>query len=83
MSTFITFVAADPAGGNHLPMPAWAFGVLALAVFAVLLLFVWMFRHTAQAMIEGGRGHDARGHGHAQAHGAPGHGAHPTQGRHH
>ena len=32
---------------NHLPMPHWAYGAIALAVFLSMLLFLWMFRHAA------------------------------------
>ncbi len=52
---------------NHLPMPAWAFGAIALAVGLLLLVFTWLFRHTAAVMIDGpaahhgGRGHEAPG----------------------
>jgi hypothetical protein len=38
--------AATQAAEEHrdLPMPAWAFGVTALAVFFVLFAFTWSFR---------------------------------------
>jgi len=87
MSTSLLFAAASEAGGHHLPMPAWAFGLLALLVFLGLLLFVWMFRHTAQTMIEGGHGpvqHSGHGaHGaasHATAQGAPTQASHRMSG---
>ena len=54
--------AASPHVVNHLPMPAWAYGVIALGLMVVLLLFTWFFRHSAAAMIEGGRGRSGAGH---------------------
>ena len=50
---------------NHLPMPPWLYGALGLTIFLLLLLLVWMFRHTARAIIEGDaaaarRAHDRR-----------------------
>ena len=41
-------LAAEEAALRELPMPPWAFGVLALAAFALLLLVLWTFRGTAQ-----------------------------------
>ena len=67
MSTFLTLVTEAEHTPVHLPMPAWGFGVLALGVFAGLLLFVWMFRHTAQTLIEGGHGPDQGDFAHGNA----------------
>lgn len=62
---------------NHLPMPAWAYGAIALGLGVLLLVFTWMFRHSAAAMIEGGRGRHGQGHGsHGGSHAAQDHGAH-------
>lgn len=46
---------------NELPMPHWAYGVLGLGFFALLLAFLWFFRLTV------GKGTDKgnqRGPGH-------------------
>lgn len=72
MSTLLAFATAEEAGGAHLPMPPWAYGLTALVVFALLLLLVWMFRHTAQTMMVGGHGdahgtHGGQRHPHATA----------------
>lgn len=32
---------------NHLPMPAWMFGVVGVIVVFLLLLVTWLFRHSA------------------------------------
>lgn len=37
----------------ELPMPAWAFGAVALGLFLLLLLITWFFRNTAHTMIYG------------------------------
>ncbi|GAB47995.1 hypothetical protein [Mobilicoccus pelagius] len=81
MSMFLTLATAAENGHVHLPMPAWAFGVLGLGVFLALLLFVWMFRHTASSLLEGGHGpaqgdfahgNAPEGHGHDGRHGTTG-----------
>jgi hypothetical protein len=65
---------------RELPMPPWAFGVVAFASFVVLLGVLWSFRNTAARHDRpAGAGHgDARGgqgsHG-ATDHGATDHGA--------
>lgn len=71
MTTLLTLAAEGE--GPHLTMPPLAFGLTALVIFGLLLLLVWLFRHTAQAMIEGsphGRGHGGAGAagGHGGAH---------------
>ncbi|GAA1443836.1 hypothetical protein [Leifsonia poae] len=62
----------------ELPMPTWAFGAIALAVFAVLGFVIWTYRDVANR-----HSHKA-GPGaaeHAAAPGATHHGTgHPTQG---
>ncbi|STD05984.1 Uncharacterised protein [Dermatophilus congolensis] len=72
MSTHVFSLAAHaPHVVNHLPMPAWVFGAIALAVGVLLLVFTWMFRHSAQAMIEGRDIHGGASHGHvSQEHGS-------------
>ncbi|MDO5696598.1 MAG: hypothetical protein Q4G51_01360 [Dermatophilus congolensis] len=77
-----SLVTLATAGGaqvvNHLPMPAWAYGAVALALGVLLLVFTWMFRHSAAAMIDGKNAHGAHG-----THGAQGHGqSHGTKGSH-
>lgn len=57
-------LAASPHVVNHLPMPAWVFGLIALAVAMLLLLVTWMFRHSAAAAIYG----KPEGHGSGQGH---------------
>ena len=60
--------------GRPLPMEPWVYGVIAVALVFILLGLTWMFRRTAQVMIEG----DTHVHGHGPGHGAPG--AHGTSG---
>ena len=61
--------------GRPLPMDQWVYGAIALALVVAALVIVWLFRHTAQVMIEG----DAhRAHGGHGSHG--GHGGHGTSG---
>ena len=38
---------AETAGLRELPMPTWAFGVIAFASFVALLGVLWSFRNTA------------------------------------
>lgn len=47
MTSLATRVLTEEAA-HALPMPAWAFGVIALLVFAFLLAVTWAFRGTAQ-----------------------------------
>ena len=49
---------------NELPMPAYAYGIIALVFFAVLLGVLWSFRNTGLKYLppEQSRGHgDAHG----------------------
>ena len=48
MTSHAARVLAEEAAHNDLPLPPWAFGVLALASFALLLAVLWAFRGTAQ-----------------------------------
>ncbi len=73
MATLTDFVRVltEEGGAAHagrpLPMEPWVYGAIAVAVMILLLGLTWMFRHTAQVMIEG----DNRPHGHGPAHTAP------------
>ena len=62
---------------REMPMPPWAYGAIALGVILALLGVVWMFRHTAQVVLDGRphRAGDAH-HEHADLHGAGGHAQH-------
>lgn len=42
---------------RELPMPPIMYGAIALGVVFALLLVVWLFRHTAQAAVDGQRRH--------------------------
>jgi protein-S-isoprenylcysteine O-methyltransferase Ste14 len=48
MTSLAARVLAEEAASHGLPMPAWAFAVMALAIFALLLAFTWAFRGNAQ-----------------------------------
>ena len=48
MSMTVARLVAEEAAHTELPMPPWMFGVIALALFAVLLGVTWSFRGTAQ-----------------------------------
>jgi hypothetical protein len=74
--TVATLATAGTEKLRELPMPPWAFGVMAFACFIVLLGVLWSFRHTAAKYdTPVGAGHgdsrDARG-----SYGATDHGAH-------
>jgi hypothetical protein len=75
-SSVATLATAATGKPRELPMPPWAFGVIAFACFLVLLGVLWSFRHTAAKYDRPARaGHrdsgDARG-----SYGATGHGGH-------
>lgn len=55
MSTLATLITAEAEHEQlyELPMPAWMFGAVALALFLLLLLITWFFRNTAHTMIYG------------------------------
>ncbi|WP_168583677.1 hypothetical protein [Gephyromycinifex aptenodytis] len=74
LSLAFTLAAAAEAGAVG-GLPPIVFGITAFAVFMLLLLLAWLFRHSAQTMIEGHHvGEDyARTHGGATG-GAPGSG---------
>ena len=46
-STAATLAGAEAAKLRELPMPSWAFGLIALACFLALLGVLWTFRNTA------------------------------------
>jgi hypothetical protein len=76
--SFLTTVLAEAQAHVELPMPTWAFGAIAIALFISLAFVVWSFRDVANR-------HSHRSAPDAAAHaGAPGathHGSgHPTQG---
>jgi len=65
--------AAEPVG-RELPMPPFMFGVIAITLFLLALLFLWSFRNTAAKTDRrniGGHGHgqQRRHTGHAEQHG--------------
>jgi len=45
--TAATLATAGTEKLRELPMPAWAFGVIAFSCFLVLLAALWSFRNTA------------------------------------
>ena len=47
MPTVTTLATAGTEKLRELPMPPWAFGVLAFGCFVVLLGVLWSFRNTA------------------------------------
>lgn len=68
----MSFVTAVLAETEHveLPMPTWAYGVVALVIFFALAVVVWSFRDVANR-------HQAKADAYAAAHGsATGHGGH-------
>ncbi|MCA0438065.1 MAG: hypothetical protein M9891_18740 [Austwickia sp.] len=78
--TSFAFLAAEEGGhgGGHtvwqLPMPAWAYGALALAIFFILLGVVWSFRNMGHTYMtqpdvvdHGPGGHPTQG-GYGSAH---------------
>jgi protein-S-isoprenylcysteine O-methyltransferase Ste14 len=67
MSLLLTAVEHDLV---ELPMPTWAYGVVALVIFFVLAIVIWSFRDVSNR-------HAAKANAYAAAHGgAPGHGGH-------
>jgi hypothetical protein len=47
MPTVATLATAGALTVRELPMPSWAYGVVAFASFLVLLGVLWTFRNTA------------------------------------
>ncbi len=58
-------VAAEAERHHELPMPAFMFGLIALALFAMLALVVWSYRDVANRhrQVSGKPGGDGSGHG--------------------
>ncbi|WP_022885226.1 hypothetical protein [Glaciibacter superstes] len=77
--SFLTTVLAETAvlaeaGHVELPMPTWAYGAIALAIFLALGIVLWTWRDVANR-------HQAKGKAYAAAHGggthdSPEHGGH-------
>ena len=65
MSLALAAVYAAPQSEHQLPMPAIMFGLIALAVFAVLGVVMWSFRDVANrhAQVSGRPGGDGHGTG--------------------
>ena len=65
MSLALAAVYAAAESEHPLPMPAILFGLIALAVFAVLGIVVWSFRDVANrhAQVSGRPGGDGHGTG--------------------
>ena len=76
--THLTALIAAAEAHVELPMPTWAYGVIALATFAVLGFVIWSYRDVANRHShKSGPGAAA----HAGAPGATHHGTgHPNQG---
>lgn len=60
MSTSVLRVVAEEAH-RELPMPAYAYGVMAMVGFLVLLGVLYSFRNTHQKWAPPGEGHGAHG----------------------
>lgn len=64
---------ASEGGGHevvwHLPIPAWSYGALALAIFLILLGVVWSFRNSGHTYMTQP---DVVEHDHGPASAAPG-----------
>lgn len=70
MSLATVLLATAEAGHTELPIPTWAYGVIALVVFLVLALVIWSFREVANR-------HALKAAAYAAPHsGASGHGGH-------
>ncbi|MFC6355529.1 hypothetical protein [Luethyella okanaganae] len=68
--SFLTTVLAEGELARELPIPAWAYGAIALAVFFVLAIVVWNYRDVSNR-------HKVKADAYAAAHGADhGHGGH-------
>ncbi|WP_226344712.1 hypothetical protein [Agilicoccus flavus] len=71
-SSVLLYAPMAEEATRHLPMPAWAYGAIALGVVLALLGLVWMFRRTAQVAMDGHprrpERHGDAHHGHADLH---------------
>lgn len=60
MTSSLIQIAADSAvpklEENHLPMPHWMYGGIAMLVFLLLLGILWTFRNTAAGVRDGAEG---------------------------
>ena len=68
----MSFLTAVPAEAElvQLPMPTWAYGVVALVIFVALAVVVWSFRDVANR-------HQGKADAYAASRGGePGHGGH-------
>jgi len=75
MSTTTALATAETEKLRELPMPPWAFGVIAFGCFVVLLGVLWSFRNTAARHDRpAGVGHGD--HGSQGSHGSTDPGAH-------
>ncbi len=89
MISLALLAAAEGEGGEHaeqlwdLPIPAWSYGALSLAIFLLLLGLVWSFRNMAHTLMYGRDGQPvtSSGVGTRPAPGAKGHGT-PHGGAH-
>lgn len=64
MTSFVSLVSeveVPELEENHIAMPAWGFGLMALCIFALLFALLWAFRNTAA------RYGAPKGHGHGSA----------------
>ncbi|HNQ08451.1 MAG TPA: hypothetical protein PKH97_14840 [Tetrasphaera sp.] len=68
--SIVQFAAEGEEHLRELPMPAYLYAVIALALFALGLAVLWFFRGTAAKLGQPGRahGHDAHGHGSENGH---------------
>lgn len=79
MTSHAARLLAEEAAHDALPGPAWAFGVTALVVFALLLAVTWAFRGTAQKHTPPNEHNDHHSTDLAHAHGGT---MHDQQGEH-
>lgn len=71
--TAVTF-AAQAHVVTPLPIPAWAYGLIALAVVLLLLVATWMFRRSAGVAIYGRARYEAEHRDHGATAPGAGHG---------
>ncbi|GAB4076680.1 hypothetical protein [Nostocoides australiense] len=71
MSTSVLMLASEGAETMHeLPMPAYMYAVIAIALFALGLAVVWFFRGTAAKYGSAHLPDDADGHEHGTTRGS-------------